>query len=212
MKAALFLLFLAAVSSMAVQSDKETIIYDTVSPNTFWFSSSEYVVTENETNLVVTVEWSSGNRGYSGWVDYVATNGTASAGSDYEGVSGRLYFSSPAARTFSIPVHADSIVEGEETIQLFLSNPTAIIQQSNAVVKIEDNFTFPPIEISRGQDGMIMISWPGQTSDFVLESSSVPSGDWSQVSTPPSLISGQCRVSQAANSALGFFRLRRNMP
>jgi negative regulator of genetic competence, sporulation and motility len=57
-------------------------------------------------------------------VDYSAANGTATAGSDYEAISGTLTFSpGETAKTISIPIIDDFIYEGNEAFYLNLSNP-----------------------------------------------------------------------------------------
>ncbi len=58
-------------------------------------------------------------------VDYATANGSATAGSDYVGVSGTLNFPAGAA-TANVPVtvNPDAVREGVETFTLNLSNPT----------------------------------------------------------------------------------------
>ena len=56
-------------------------------------------------------------------VRYETTNGTAD-GSDYTGVSGILTFGARvASRTFTVPITNDSVDEGDETVNLVLSDP-----------------------------------------------------------------------------------------
>jgi hypothetical protein len=58
-------------------------------------------------------------------VDYGTVNGTASAGADYEGISGTLTFhSGEVSKTFSVFILDDSVAEVEKTAKLSLSNPT----------------------------------------------------------------------------------------
>jgi len=206
--ASLFTLCLMA-GSLSVFANKTPISNDTTTPNVFWFSNSEYIVDESETNLVVTVDWTCGHRGWSGWVDVFSAEGTAVAGEDYTSVSNRLYFSGPGSRSFTVPIHGDAVVEGEETVQLLLSNPSAILETSNAVVKIQDVSLLPRIAISSGGNGTILLSWPGQTSEYILESAPEANGAWSEVPTTPSLVGGSCCVTQSMSGTLGFFRLKR---
>lgn len=59
-------------------------------------------------------------------VDYATSDGTATAGSDYLATSGRLTI--PAGETVAlvrVPVLGDTAVEGDETLSLTLSNPSA---------------------------------------------------------------------------------------
>lgn len=198
--------------SVAVRAENTPTPKDTGAPNQFWFSSSEYLVTESETNLVITVEWIAGNRGFTGWVDYFATNGTATVGSDFTPVSGRLYFNSPAWQNFSIPIHADSFVEGEETIQLVIANPDAILLTSNAVVKIQDVQPLPKIDIAHGANNSIVLSWPGEPSEFALETSASAGATWAEVPVPQSLVNGKSQVTLACNGQLALFRLKKSNP
>src|SRR5262249_40512001 len=57
-------------------------------------------------------------------VDYPPPAATATAGADFTPVSGTLSFG-PGARAafFDVPLLDDTVVEGDETVQLALSNP-----------------------------------------------------------------------------------------
>jgi VCBS repeat-containing protein len=57
-------------------------------------------------------------------VDYGTVNGTATAGSDYEAVSGTLTFEAggPASQTVTVTIHGDQQIEFDETFALTLSN------------------------------------------------------------------------------------------
>jgi hypothetical protein len=59
-------------------------------------------------------------------VDYASSDGTATAGDDYIAVNGSLSFADGVtSRTFSIEIIGDSSAqEGDETLDLILSNPT----------------------------------------------------------------------------------------
>jgi hypothetical protein len=130
------LVFLLIFTSLSQAENEPAFNEDTVVPDTFWFSDVEYTVNEGETNALITVQWLAGNRSWIGWVGFATSAGTAMSGEDYEAVSGRLDFNGPAPRTFSVPIHADCIEEGEETIQLFLINTNATLSRSNAVLKL----------------------------------------------------------------------------
>ena len=59
-------------------------------------------------------------------VDYATSDGTANSPADYLATSGTLHFSAGETfKTFSIPLVDDLYVEGNETIKLSLSNPSA---------------------------------------------------------------------------------------
>jgi ELWxxDGT repeat protein len=56
-------------------------------------------------------------------VDYATADGTATAGSDYDAVSGTLIFSpGQTSKTIDVPVHGDTVTEGNETFSVILRN------------------------------------------------------------------------------------------
>ncbi len=57
-------------------------------------------------------------------IDYLTSNGTATAGSDYTATSGTLtILSGSSSASISVPITGDTAVEGNETFTLTLSNP-----------------------------------------------------------------------------------------
>jgi hypothetical protein len=76
-------------------------------------------------------------------VNYSTANGTATAGSDYQAVSGRLSFPrGTTSRTISVPVIGDTVRESNETVHVNLSNANhATIADGQGVVTIVDNDT-----------------------------------------------------------------------
>ena len=77
-------------------------------------------------------------------VDFTnTTNGTATAGTDYIAVSTKLTFlASETNKVVSVPILNDGLVEGTETFQVILSNPTVgaeLGQRTTATVRIADN-------------------------------------------------------------------------
>jgi hypothetical protein len=203
-----FFLYIFSFHSFA----KPPIAQDTTSPNVFWFTSETYHVDEDGTNAIVTVEFSPGDRSWSGWVNYSVSNGTAIAGQDYTAVSGTLYFSGPGTPIprITIPVHKDALVEGSETVQLFLWNTNAIITRSNATLIIDDKVPAPQLVISPGANGTITLSWPSEFADFVLEKSgSAVDASWSDVSSPRNLSNGVCNVTENCSGPPMFYRLKK---
>jgi hypothetical protein len=86
------------------------------------FSSATYSVNEDAGNIVITVNRVEGATS-NVTVDFATSNGTAVAGSDYTATSGTLSFvQGETSKTFSIPITFDNIDEGDETINLALSN------------------------------------------------------------------------------------------
>jgi hypothetical protein len=79
---------------------------------------------ENKDSVEFTVERFNHAKGVV-TVDYLTTDGTATAGADYTAVSGRLTFADgEIIKTVRIPILSDSLIEGDETFLVTLSNPT----------------------------------------------------------------------------------------
>ena len=187
------------------------VAQDTTSPNVFWFSSETFYVDEDATNAVVTVEFSPGDRSWTGWVNYSISNGTATVGEDYSGVNGTLYFSGPGpAQQIIIPIHRDGIPETNETVKLFLWNTNAILTRSNATLIITEKSQTPQLRIAASGNNGLVLEWSTNYSDFILEKSSeCLSGSWNAVSSPQNVSNGYCRVTQICSDPPLFYRLRK---
>ncbi|OJW61546.1 MAG: hypothetical protein BGO57_12645 [Sphingomonadales bacterium 63-6] len=78
-------------------------------------------------------------------VSYTITNGSASAADYTGGITGTVAFpaGTSASKTIAIPTVDDGTAEGDETLQVTLSNPTggAVIGTASAIGTIEDNDT-----------------------------------------------------------------------
>lgn len=111
-------------------------------PGRVQFSAGSYSVEEKDRSAVITVVRTSSSSGEIR-VDYETSNGTASAGADYDGVSGTLTFhNGEVSKTFVVSIRDDSVAEAEKTVKLTLSNPTggAVLgTPSTATLTIEDN-------------------------------------------------------------------------
>jgi hypothetical protein len=74
---------------------------------------------------------------------YRAANGSAVAGADYDAVSGVLSFGlGVTSLSFAVPIRNDSLDEGDETVNLTLSNPTGgatLGSRASSVLTIVDN-------------------------------------------------------------------------
>jgi hypothetical protein len=116
-------------------------------PGTLQFSTSAYTVNENGGTATITVTRTGGSDG-SVSVNYATSNGTATAGSDYTATSGTLTFAAgETSKTFTVPILDDTIVEGNETINLTLSGPTGgatLGSQTTAVLTIQDDDVAQP--------------------------------------------------------------------
>ena len=124
------------------QSTAVLTVTDNDAPGVIQFNSTTYTVGEAARRLIVTVTRTGGTAGGVG-VTYATSDGTATAGLDYTATSGILTFATnQTSKTFIIPVTNDTAVEGNETINLTLTNPTggaALGAQNTAVVTVSDN-------------------------------------------------------------------------
>ena len=122
------------------------------------FTSPTYLVTEEgtaatisvfrigNTNGVVTVKYTTANIPVlvTNIDNSVTTNVVATAGLDYTLTTNTLSFATgEVLKTFSVSITEDTLVEGDESFGVALSNPSAGVQllTSNAVVTILDNDT-----------------------------------------------------------------------
>ena len=123
-------------------SVEQTMTVEDNDPGRVQFSAGSYSVEEKDRSAVITVVRTSSSSGEIR-VDYGTVNGTASAGADYEGISGTLTFhDGEVSKTFSVSILDDSVAEEEKTVKLSLSNPTggAVLgTPSTAILTIEDD-------------------------------------------------------------------------
>ena len=79
---------------------------------------------------------------------YAASDGTATAGSDYTAISDLLRFDvGETIRTFTVPVFGDALVEGDETVMLTLSDPINAASDTTATLTIVDNVIYLPLVV-----------------------------------------------------------------
>ncbi len=117
-----------------------------VASATFQFSVGSYMASETTGSALITIQRTSGASGPAS-VDYLTSDGTASQRTDYTITIGRLLFASgETTKTFRVPIIDDLYVEGDETINVTLSNPVgATLGTPNpALVTITDNDTVAP--------------------------------------------------------------------
>ncbi len=108
----------------------------------FKFSSPAYSVNEGGVRATITV-LRTGILTNRVTVDFATSNGTATASSDYFATNGTLVFTNgETSHTFTVQIIDDTIIEGDETVLLSLSNPTGqagLQTPSAAVLTIVDN-------------------------------------------------------------------------
>jgi glucose/arabinose dehydrogenase len=130
-------------------------------PGAVSFSTTSYARSESGVSAKITVS-RSGGLGANVSVGYRTTDGTATAGFDYSGVSGTLTFAGGvASQTFTVPITNDTIYEGNETVGLSLANPTngaTLGVRPNATLTIADDdspgiIAFSTASYSRAETG-----------------------------------------------------------
>ena len=110
------------------------------------FSASNYSVVEACTTIAITVN-RIGNTSGAASVDYFTADVTASERRDYITAIGTLRFAAgETSKSFAVLINDDSYVEGNETFNINLSNPSGVSlgAPSIATVTIIDNPTEPP--------------------------------------------------------------------
>jgi len=112
------------------------------------FSSPTFTVSEGVTTASITVTRSGGTTGAVSVTARTTTGGTATAGSDYTTTSSVLSWGAGVSgnQTFTFPVLEDTVVEGNETVnlQLTLAVGADIGSQGTAAVTITDNDVSSP--------------------------------------------------------------------
>jgi Calx-beta domain/Domain of unknown function (DUF4214) len=130
-----------AVSSLTGSEANITVNAASNNPGTLQFSSASYLVSESAGSITITVNRTVGATGAVS-VQYATSPGTDRAGLNYAAASGTLDFANgQTSATFAITVMDDHVVEGNETVNLTLSNPTGgatLGTASKAVLTIRD--------------------------------------------------------------------------
>ncbi|MDB6026806.1 MAG: hypothetical protein JWM68_3029 [Verrucomicrobiales bacterium] len=153
-------------------------------PNEFFFTSDVYYVENNATNAIIEVGFIPGNRGYSGSVEYKASNGSSTSGQGFIGVTNTLSFSGLApSKTFTISIPVNSLRQGNETVRLSLSNPDAIITRGSATLVIVFKPAQPKVELVKA-DAPAAGAWPMTTNGNVKSPAALADGLWASVPLP----------------------------
>ena len=123
-------------------SGSATILVHDNDPGSLRLSSSTYSVDETGGSALITVNRVTSTSDQIS-VDSATSDGTATAGSDYIETSGTLVFAhGESQKTFSIPILDDLEPEGDETVQITLSNPgggASLSSPTTAVLTIVDD-------------------------------------------------------------------------
>lgn len=116
----------------------------TQSSGAFQFSAASYTATESQVSSIITVV-RTGNTSVAESINFSTSDGTASDRRDYTAAIGALNFAAgETSRTFKILISDDAYVEGDETVNLTLSNVTTGATIAVSVLTIQDNDSTPP--------------------------------------------------------------------
>ncbi len=136
-----------------------TVTITDVEPGILGLSAASYTVNENQPSATITVARTQGTTGAAS-VQYATSNGSATAGADFTNSSGSLQWAAGegGTKSFTIPILDDNIQEGNETVNITLSNvigaglgrgtaSLTIIDVENGVLQ------FDPTAYSVAEDG-----------------------------------------------------------
>jgi hypothetical protein len=191
------------------------VAQDTTVPNRFAFTCDTYFVDKRATSVVVTVDFIPGNRSWSGAVNFYTTNGTATAGIDYQPTNGTLNFSGPGTPipVITVPILKNDSRQTNVTVELYLTNSVADIPRPHATLIIVDTNQAPPLQISRPLQESVLLSWPALYPDFVLEKKvGYSSTNWIQAISEVDTNYGYCFVYEPLTEPPALYRLRKNTP
>ena len=143
MLVAVFAAFLVGLPSLA-----------SAAGSVFDFDSAEYSVGENDGSVTIHV-LRSGSLAGAATVDYHTSDGTATAGEDYTATSGTLTWADGQGgdMTFAVAITPNPPVDGDETVELTLDNPTggAVGATGTAELTIQDDrITYQPDLLVKG--------------------------------------------------------------
>ena len=120
-------------------------VRETDIPGVFSFSAASYTAAEGSGPFTITVT-RVGNQG-TVTVSFTTSNGTATAGNQYDATSGTLTFlPGQSTRTFTVNIRQNNVVEGTKTVILTLFNPsigTSLGNPSKATLSITDTTVAP---------------------------------------------------------------------
>jgi PKD repeat protein len=134
------LLTLSNPSNLVVGPTATITIMDD-DPPAISFSQTNYNVGEGDGGAIITVQLSPAS-GRTVSINYAVSNGTATAGADYSAVGGTLVFApGQLSRSFTVPILNDTLDETNETILLYLQNPTngVLGTLKSALLTIQDD-------------------------------------------------------------------------
>lgn len=127
---------------------------------TVQFSAANYSVYETAKLATISVTLSASSSSVV-MVSYATSDGTATAPADYKSTAGVLQFMpGETSKTFDVEVYWDGLTEGDETVNLTLTDPVlaTLGAQASAVLKIVDvNVSVKVKEVSFSGDGFTTV-------------------------------------------------------
>ena len=142
-------------------------------PGNVSFDAAAATVAETAGTATVTVNRNDGLFGAAS-VDYATSDGTATAGSDYTATNGTLNWldGEQGAKTFTIAITDEAVVDGAETIVVSLSNEMGVALGTNTTQTItinnDDQPPPPPPPPPRSGGGGGALTIPGLFALFVM--------------------------------------------
>ena len=136
-------LFGLSPEGFGTRTNAVVMILDNDSLGTFSFNAAEYLADENGSNVVITVIRRGGSSDFA-TIDYSSAGLTAVPGVDYQEVGGTLSFGvGETSKSFSVPIHDNTLPNAEKRIRVALSNPqpagARLGSLTNAIIAIVDN-------------------------------------------------------------------------
>ncbi|MFN8526793.1 MAG: Calx-beta domain-containing protein [Chloroflexota bacterium] len=138
-------------ASLGATTTATLTITDDDSGGTIQFSAANFNASEGGATATVTVT-RIGGAASGVTVQYATADGTAKAGQDYTATGGTLSFgANEDTKTFTIAIILDTVVEGNETIQVSLASPTggaSLGQQNTATVTLVEDDAGGTVKLS----------------------------------------------------------------
>ncbi|HEV7397213.1 MAG TPA: FG-GAP-like repeat-containing protein [Pyrinomonadaceae bacterium] len=132
---------LSAGTSNPASSDPTRFETFNLVTNTFQFSAANYSVAESDGSILITVT-RQGSLTDTASVDFATSDGTARQKTRYTSAAGNLSFAAGvASRTFRVLLIDNQLAEGEQQLNLLLSNPSSagLNSPGRATLAISDN-------------------------------------------------------------------------
>jgi uncharacterized protein YhjY with autotransporter beta-barrel domain len=127
--------------AVGLTQDTTTVqITDNDDPGTWTFVNAPYQVDETAQSATVTVRREGGSAGPL-TVFYRAVDGTATAGEDFDNVSGSVSWADgeQGDRTFTVPIIDDGAVEGDETVLIRAGTDSDFVEFEETTLTIVDD-------------------------------------------------------------------------